>query len=201
MSQVKTVKIKHGNGFCIINATDFKVGEHELCEGETLGEDHQITVTISAETSPELQKTIDDAKAECEKVQAENVGLKQQIETFKSKQVKGEPADLSGLVPVEQFDAVAQKLTETEEQLGKAQEAIEQLAPENEKLKAEIASFTLSPEDQKLLLEKYESVKKERDALAAKVTSLESKLKKQTAAEAKAAKAAEESATADQPKE
>lgn len=123
------------------------------------------------------------------------------LEVAKNNLEQGEPADLSGLVPVEQFDAVAQKLTETEEQLGKAQEAIEQLAPENEKLKAEIASFTLSPEDQKLLLEKCESVKKERDELATKVTSLESKLKKQTAAEAKAAKAAEEAATADQPKE
>lgn len=121
MSQVKTVKIKHGNGFCIINATDFKNGEHELCEGETLGEDHQITVTISAETSPEFQKTIDDAKAECEKVQAENDDLKQQIETLKSGQVQGEPADLSGLVPLEQFDAVALDLSNTKEQLSAAQ--------------------------------------------------------------------------------
>ncbi|WP_411690581.1 hypothetical protein [Acinetobacter towneri] len=72
------------------------------------------------------------------------------------------------LVPAEQFDAVAQKLTETEDQLNKEREAVKKLTAE-------------------------------KDALLTQVKDLESKLKKQTAAEAKAAKAAE--AKAEQPKE
>ena len=85
------------------------------------------------------------------------------LEVAKNNLEQGKPADLSGLVPVEQFDSVAQKLNETEEQLGKEREAVKQLT--------------------------------------AQVKNLESKLKKQTASEAKAAKAAEASTTADQPKE
>lgn len=86
-----------------------------------LPKDKPVTIDVKVGITPELQKTIDDAKAECEKVKTENVGLKQQIETLKSEQVKGEPADLSGLVPIEQFDAVALDLTNTKEQLCTAQ--------------------------------------------------------------------------------
>ena len=117
MSQVKTVKVKNGTDFSIINIADFKQGVHELCDGESLGEDHKITVTLDVETSPELQATIDQAKAECEKVIAENDDLKQQMETLKAGLIQGEPADLTGLVPLEQFDAVALDLTNTKEQL------------------------------------------------------------------------------------
>ncbi|MCL6243815.1 hypothetical protein M5F04_04410 [Acinetobacter sp. ANC 7200] len=39
----------------------------------------KITVQLSAETSSELQQTIDDAKAECEKVVAENAELKDKL--------------------------------------------------------------------------------------------------------------------------
>ena len=149
MSQVKTVKIKDGDDFRVINESDFKYGQHELYEGEKLSTD-SVVVNLEVGITPELQATIDEAKAECEKVVAENVDLKQQIETLKADLAPGEPADLSGLVPLEQFDAVAQKLVETEEQL-KAQ--------------------------------------------------AETKPKKPTAAEVKAAKAAEEADTAEQPKE
>jgi len=86
-----------------------------------LPKDKPVTIDVKVGITPELQKTIDDAKAECEKVKTENVGLKQQIETLKSEQVKGEPADLSGLVPIEQFDAVALDLSNTKEQLSTAQ--------------------------------------------------------------------------------
>lgn len=127
-----------------------------------------ITANVQVGITPELQKVIDDAKAECEKVVAENVELKEQIETLKADLTPGEPADLSGLIPAEQFDAVAQKLTETEDQLNKEREAVKKLTAE-------------------------------KDALLTQVKDLESKLKKQTAAEAKAAKAAE--AKAEQPKE
>ena len=127
-----------------------------------------ITANVQVGITPELQKVIDDAKTECEKVVAENVELKEQIETLKADLTPGEPADLSGLNPAEQFDAVAQKLTETEDQLNKEREAVKKLTAE-------------------------------KDALLTQVKDLESKLKKQTAAEAKAAKAAE--AKTEQPKE
>lgn len=127
-----------------------------------------ITANVQVGITPELQKVIDDAKTECKKVVAENVELKEQIETLKADLTPGEPADLSGLIPAEQFDAVAQKLTETEDQLNKEREAVKKLTAE-------------------------------KDALLTQVKDLESKLKKQTAAEAKAAKAAE--AKTEQPKE
>lgn len=127
-----------------------------------------VTANVQVSITPELQKVIDDAKAECEKVVAENAELKEQIQTLKADLTLGEPADLSGLIPAEQFDAVAQKLTETEDQLNKEREAVKKLTAE-------------------------------KDALLTQVKDLESKLKKQTAAEAKAAKAAE--AKAEQPKE
>lgn len=127
-----------------------------------------VTANVQVGITPELQKVIDDAKTECEKVVAENVELKEQIETLKADLTPGEPADLSGLIPAEQFDAVAQKLTETEDQLNKEREAVKKLTAE-------------------------------KDALLTQVKDLESKLKKQTAAEAKAAKAAE--AKTEQPKE
>lgn len=119
-----------------------------------------ITANVQVGITPELQKVIDDAKAECEKVVAENDELKEQIETLKADLTPGEPADLRGLIPAEQFDAVAQKLTETEDQLNKELEAVKKLTAE-------------------------------KDALLTQVKDLDSKLKKQTAAEAKAAKAAE----------
>lgn len=127
-----------------------------------------VTANVQVSITPELQKVIDDAKAECEKVVAENAELKEQIVTLKANLTSGDPSDLSGLVPTEQFDAVAQKLTETEDQLNKEREAVKKLTAE-------------------------------KDALLTQVKDLESKLKKQTAAEAKAAKAAE--AKAEQPKE
>jgi cell division protein FtsB len=97
-----------------------------------------ITTNVKVGISPELQKVIDDTKAECVKVQAENDDLKQQIETLKAGLVQGEPADLSGLVPTEQFDVVAQKLTETEEQLDKEREAGKKLTAEKEALLAQV---------------------------------------------------------------
>ena len=166
MSYAKTVKIKDGDDFRVINESDFNQNLHELFDGETLS-NGPTTVSLKVGITPELQAAIDDAKAECEKVVAENVDLKQQIETLKADLAPGEPADLSRLVPLEQFDAVAQKLVETEEQLNKERETVKKLTSENEALKAQA----------------------------------ETKPKKPTAAEVKAAKAAEEADTAEQPKE
>ena len=103
---------------------------------------------------------------------------------FKASLIPGKPADLSGLVPTEQFDAVAQKLTETEDQLNKEREAVKKLTAENSELK-----------DKLLIAEK---------ALVAadeEIKALKAAAKKPTAAELKAAKAAEEAAKAEQPKE
>ena len=41
----------------------------------------EITVTVVAELSPELQQVIDDAKVECKKVQAENADLISDLKT------------------------------------------------------------------------------------------------------------------------
>ncbi|MBC6677706.1 MAG: HeH/LEM domain protein [Acinetobacter sp.] len=80
-----------------------------------------VTANVQVSITPELQKVIDDAKAECEKVVAENDELKQQVKTLKAGLIQGETADLTGLIPVEQFDAVALDLTNTKEQLATAQ--------------------------------------------------------------------------------
>ena len=79
MSQVRTVKIKDGDDFRVINESDFKYGQHELCEGEKLSTD-SVVVNLEVGITPELQATIDQAKAECEKVVAENDDLKQQLD-------------------------------------------------------------------------------------------------------------------------
>ena len=80
---MKTVKVKPSSPdqgeFVVINASDFNPNIHELCEGEKLDGEH-ITVTLSAETAPELQQAINEAKAECEKVVAENADLKEQLD-------------------------------------------------------------------------------------------------------------------------
>ena len=78
MSYAKTVKIKDGDDFRVINESDFNQNLHELSEGETLSTG-PITVSLKVGITPELQATIDDAKAECEKVVAENDDLKQQL--------------------------------------------------------------------------------------------------------------------------
>ncbi|MDN5511151.1 MAG: HeH/LEM domain-containing protein [Acinetobacter sp.] len=81
---MKTVKIKPTSPdqgeFVVINASDFNPNIHELCDGESL-DGEKITVTLSAETAPELQQAINDAKAECESVAAENTWLKEQLAT------------------------------------------------------------------------------------------------------------------------
>ena len=82
---MKTVKVKPWSKdqgeYVVINDSDFDSSHHELCEGEVLSSAQKVTVTLSAETAPELQQAINDAKAECEKVATENVELKEQLAT------------------------------------------------------------------------------------------------------------------------
>ena len=145
MSQVKTVKIKDGDDFRVINESDFKYVQHELYEGEKLSTD-SVVVNLEVGITPELQATIDEAKAECEKVVAENIDLK--------------------------------------EQLNKEREAVKKLDLENAQLKGQVLTA------EKTLL-----------AADAEIKALKAPPKKPTAAELKAAKAAEEADTAEQPKE
>lgn len=159
MSQVKTVKIKDGDDFRVINESDFKYGQHELYEGEKLSTD-SVVVNLEVGITPELQATIDEAKAECEKVVAENSELK----------TKFQGAEL-------ERDALSTKVKELNlqsielaEQLNKERESVKKLTSDNEELKAQVKE-------------------------------LEAKAKKPTAAEIKAAKAAEESKPVEQSKE
>ena len=103
-----------------------------------------LTATVSVGLTPELQAILDEAKAECEKIQAENADLISDLE--------------AALDAKDQFQA---KLTETEGQLSAVQ-------AENTELKANIAEFEKAV------------------------------VKKPTAAELKAAKAAEEAKAAEQ---
>lgn len=77
----------------------------------------EITATVVTELSLELQQVIDDAKAECENIQAENADL------------------ISGLkTALDAKDQIQAKLTETESQLGALQ-------TENTELKAKIVEL------------------------------------------------------------
>lgn len=139
MSYAKTVKIKDGDDFRVINESDFKLDQHELCEGETLSTD-SVTVNLKVGITPELQTVIDDSKAECEKVVAENESLKEQITVLEN-----------GL------------------------KEYSDLMSENSRLKEQ---QTLSEKNTSELQATIEGLNKT-------IKSLESKLKKQTAADAK----------------
>lgn len=80
---MKTIKIKPSSPdqgeFVVINESDFDPKVHELAEGET--SPNTIVVNLTAAIAPELQATIDKAKAECAKVVAENSELKEQLAT------------------------------------------------------------------------------------------------------------------------
>ena len=127
-----------------------------------------VTIEAKVGITPELQATIDQAKAECKKVVAENDELK--------------------------------------EQLDKEREAVKKLTAENTELqnKVLIAEKTLVAADEEI------KVLKDRIAYlqepvasggASAGTPAEAKPKKPTAAELKAAKAAEEASKVEQPKE
>lgn len=114
-------------------------------EVRELPETKPLTIDVKVSITPELQAIVDEAKAECEKVVAENNDLKQQVETLKAGLVQGEPMDLSGLVPVEQLDAVAQKLVEAEDKLKQSHGELIVSQNENTVLKAKIAELEAKP--------------------------------------------------------
>lgn len=112
-----------------------------------------LTATVSVGLTPELQAVLDEAKAECEKVVAENDALKAQVvtlqadlDTSRSELTSGEPMDLTGYIPFEQFDAVARKLTETEDQLKVAQAEIVTLKTPKKPTAAELKATKAAEE-------------------------------------------------------
>lgn len=124
-----------------------KVPEHYKAKADT------VTVAINTEVAPELQQAIDDAKAECEKVVAENDGLKRQIEALSS--VNDQNSELMS------------ENSRFKEQLELANNALNQVTTERDDA-----------------ITKAQSLEKT-------VGELEAKVKKLTAAEAKATKAAD----------
>ena len=127
-----------------------------------------ITANVQVGITPELQKVIDDAKTECEKVVAENNDLK--------------------------------------EQLDKEREAVKRLTAENTELqnKVLIAEKTLVSADEeiKALKDRITYLQEPLASGGASAgTPAEAKPKKPTAAELKAAKAAEDAAQANETKE
>lgn len=75
----------------------------------------KITVQLSAETSSELQQTIDEAKAECKKVIAENAELKDKL-------LIAEKALVAADEEIKALKAAAKKPTATELKAVKAAE-------------------------------------------------------------------------------
>jgi len=127
-----------------------------------------VTANVQVSITPELQATIDEAKAECEKVVAENNDLK--------------------------------------EQLDKEREAVKRLTAENTELqnKVLIAEKTLVSADEeiKALKDRITYLQEPLASGGASAgTPAEAKPKKPTAAELKAAKAAEDAAQANETKE
>ena len=143
MSYAKTVKIKDGDDFRVINESDFNQNLHELSDGETLSTG-PITVSLKVSITPELQATIDDAKAECEKVVAENDDLKQQLDKerevvktldlensqLKDKVSSAEKALLSADAEIKALKVASKKSTAAEAKIPKAtDEAIQAESP------------------------------------------------------------------------
>lgn len=125
---MKIVKIKPTSPdqgeFVIINASDFKQGIHELCDGENL-DGEAITATLSAETAPELQAAIDDAKAECVKVAAENSELKEQLATAQGELIAFKNDVAAMQARIDELHPAAKKPTAAEVKAAKADQAKE----------------------------------------------------------------------------
>jgi len=146
----ENIKKLESNGWILRNASLAKSDSFTEQADEYGGEvpdrykGEKIAVTLTAELAPELQQAINDAKAECKKIQSENTDLISDLKTA-----------------LDTRDWLQAKLTETEGLLSAVQS-------ENTELKAKIAE-----------LEKTTA-------------------KKLTAAEQKAAKAAEDAKAAEQ---
>lgn len=84
------------------------------------------TVSLNVGITPELQASLDEAKAECEKVVAENTELTEQLDKEREavKKLKSENDELK--VKVKELEAKAKKLTAAEAKATKAAEEADQ---------------------------------------------------------------------------
>lgn len=129
---METVKIKPSSldqgDFVVINMSDFNPAEHELCDGEVLGAKtaESITVMLSAETVPELQAAINEAKAECEKAQAENTELKEQLATAHGELIAFKNDGAAMQARIDELSPKAKKPTAAELKAAKAAEQPEE---------------------------------------------------------------------------
>ena len=87
-----------------------------------------ITANVQVSITPELQATIDEAKAECEKVVAENAELKTK---FQGAEVERDALSTK----VKELDLQSVELAE---QLNKEREAVKKLTSDNEALNAQL---------------------------------------------------------------
>lgn len=118
--QINTVKIKDGDSFRIINESDFKHDQHVL-HGDSKLSTKPLTVDVQVGITPELQKIIDDTKAECEKVTAENTALNDQVNNL-TQLLEAANARIAELESAEQVPA-PKKPTAAEIKAAKASEA------------------------------------------------------------------------------
>lgn len=128
---VENVQKLQGDGWIIRNAqlakSDSFVEQADEYGGDVPGRYKigvgEITVQLSAETSPELQQTIDDAKAECAKVVAENSELKEQLDKEREAVKKLTAGKDALLTQVKDLESKLKKQTAAEAKAAKAAEA------------------------------------------------------------------------------
>ncbi|WP_298146288.1 hypothetical protein [uncultured Acinetobacter sp.] len=126
----ENVKKLQGQGWTLRRASAYRPGDSlEECS-EVSGDVPQayldakkkangkLTVQLDVETSPALQKALDDAKAECEKVAAENTELTEQLKKERQavKNLTDEVTDTKAILQAieAERDALAAKLTALE---------------------------------------------------------------------------------------
>lgn len=81
-----------------------------------------ITANVQVGITPELQKVIDDAKAECEKVVAENVELKEQLATSQGEFIAFKNDVAAMQARIDELQPAAKKPTAAEVKAAKAAE-------------------------------------------------------------------------------
>lgn len=122
---MKTVKIKPTSPdqgeYVVINESDFDPDIHKLADGESL-KGEKPTITLNAKTASELQATIDQAKAECVKVTAENSELKEQLATAQGEFTAFKDDIVAMQARIDELQPAAKKPTAAEVKAAKAAE-------------------------------------------------------------------------------
>lgn len=93
MSHTQTVKIKDGTGFRIINMSDFKVGQHELCEGEKLlTEPTELNGLVNTEQFDLVTLDLAKTKEQLATAQSELIAFKNDIAAMQARIDELQPA-------------------------------------------------------------------------------------------------------------